>query len=1602
MGKNFKKFFAAAAAMAICTGSAANCLSFPSANAAYGVGGNGKAIMEYLDRGIYAVKNGNGMFVSWRYNANDSDTAEFRLYRDDKLIYTSKSGDPTCYQDNGGTASSKYRVDCLDGGKVTSSENCKFTSGNNYFDIKLNSPGSQYSPNDCCVGDVDGDGQYEIFLKWDPSNAKDNSQSGATDNVIIDCYTLTGKQLWRIDLGRNIRAGQHYTQMCVADFDCDGKAELITKTSEGTKDGTGKVIGNASKSYANSSGYILDGPEYLTLFDGQTGKNLDTIDFPVPRGKVSDWGDNYGNRVDRMNSAIAYLDGVHPSAVYGRGYYTRLTLSAFDVQNKKLIKRWIYDTGNNKSAPGWGCGNHNVMVADVDDDGRQEVCMGASMIDDNGKLLWSTGTLHGDAMHLGDLIPDRAGQELWICHEDKPYGESCIDAKTGKTIFHVNGTKDTGRCAADNIWAGNKGAEFWGAADGNVYNTTGKKVGGTRPAQNFFIYWDGDLEREILDGTKISKMTAADKISTVFTANGCSGNNSSKNVPCITADLFGDWREELIMRTSDNTKLRIWCTTDTTKVRLTTLMHDMQYRMQNGCQQSCYNQPPHVSYYLGSDAPIPARPKVLLNNNGTVVTPPTTTPTTNPPSVTPVNKKFDLGANAQNGFTSVSAAVKYDKNKGYGFSGNDVKDVAASGKNELSDAVQFTGNTTFNVDLPNGLYKVKVTLGNTQRTSVYMENLLQIVNMTGNNAVDEILIPITDGQLNIRAAAGKSGYAYTISSLEISKVSDEAVLPPTIWLCGDSTVCNYYPLNTSTQAGWGQMLGGYVDKNWNIRNMAAGGQYAKGFVDAGQFDAIEKYGKKGDVYIISIGINDTNYSDKDEYYKTVTDMTKRAKAKGMDVILVKQQGRNGDAQKKPLLTSRWFAAQLDQVGKEQNCQVVDLFNLWQNYCISVGADKTTAMYMTGDQLHPNRSGAAKLAELFASQFKQTPGTVTPPTTNPPTTNPPVVVDPAADIIDGTVYTIKNVNSGMYLDVNEAKAENGANVQQWSSISGDNNKFKAVSAGNGYFYLISQLGDGNSFALDVSGKKADDGTNISIYTFNKGDNQQFKFVKNNNGSYSIRTKVSNDASCIEVVSKSTEAGANVQEWTFNGGNNQNWYVEPVSGTQQPTQPQPPTSDFILGDLTKDNTIDVFDLILMRQELISSKLDAAGKDRADINSDGIVTIADAVELEKFLLTGQPFSSGNQGDPVQSKSLVYASDMKINSGVTEDTNAGFKGNSYVNLNNMTGSSIEWTVNVAQDGNYLCSFNNANGTTANRSMKIEVNNNSDYWMQDFLSTGDWTTWKETGIVLPLKKGTNKILMTSATDQGGPNLDYLKTELTDEPIAEVYIPQNNTNTNTPDKNAERTIYIAGDSTVQTYRESYAPQQGWGAYLGDNLSDKITVSNHAIAGRSSKSFYDNGRLDTILGSIKKGDQFLIQFGINDSASSNAERYAPVSGKVPGTSGSFEDYIAKYIEGAKAKGAQPILVTTVIGLKAYNNNTKKFENSYTNYCNAMKKLGSYYNIPVIDLNSLMVAHYNSIGYDAAYKYHMCSTGSTDMTHFTEAGAKAAAKLVADELKNQGLV
>ncbi len=935
---------------------------------------------------------------------------------------------------------------------------------------------------------------------------------------------------------------------------------------------------------------------------------------------------------------------------------------------------------------------------------------------------------------------------------------------------------------------------------------------------------------------------------------------------------------------------------------------------------------------------------------------------------------FDLGGGGTaSGYTGVSASDGYNASRGYGFADTTkVKNVSSSGSGALSDAVQFTDtavSNTFNVDLPNGLYRVSVTLGNTTRTSVAAEGVLQIINMTGNNATDSILIPITDGQLNIMATNGKAGYAHTISAIDIEWVSADTQLPPTIWFCGDSTVCNYYPKASSTQAGWGQVFDQFVDSSrWQVRNMAASGQYAAGFVNGGQFAPILKYGKAGDIYIISIGINDTNYSNKDEYTQVVTSMVQQAKAKGMQVILVKQQGRKGDYSRNPLLTGRWFGTQLDAIGAAEGVQVIDLFNLFQDYCVSVGAATADTFFV--DNLHPNRTGAMKLAELAASQMDLS-GTSSGSTAS------------GAEIDESITFMLKNGSSGLYLTL-EGDPADGTNVVQAENagIDAGDSIWRAVAAEDGYYRLVS-CADESKF-LDLYQGSSESGANIGIWSDTQSDAQLFKFLLQDNGSYVITTKTTQDQSAVEVINASADSGANVQQWERNGHACQTWFLEKATGS---------AGKVTLGDLNDDGVVNGFDEAILKKLLREQGGNRRQRRSADVNADAAVSAGDCKVLHDFLLHRGSIAASETGNRV-----YYAVDQAYNSGIEENYNTGFASDAYLNLDNKSGSFMEWYVDVPVDGNYLCTFHIANGSANDRQMKLEVNNAKDYWVQPFLTTSAWTTWEERGIVLPLTKGKNLIRMTSMTAEGGPNLDYLRLEWTDEPIAEIYTPEAE-NPPVTDDGGDVTIYIAGDSTVQSYKASYAPQQGWGYYLGNYFSSNTSVSNHAIAGRSSKSFYDNGRLDTILNQIQAGDYLLVQFGINDGAYNKAERYAPTCGTVPGTDGSFEFYMAKYIEGALAKGATPILITPTLSLKNRSGNT--FVASYTNYTDSVKKLSAYYNVPYIDLNGLMVDHYNQIGYDTAYTYHMCVTGSSDMTHFTETGANAVAGLVANAIKGLNL-
>lgn len=606
---------------------------------------NAQRLMENLDRGVVAVRNAEGkVFVSWRLLATEPNDISFNVYRNSgngkagKLNKAPVSKTNHFIDVNADTTQqqSYFVKPVLKGKEGGASKSFTLKPGNlPYFSIPLQTPAG-YAPNDASVGDLDGDGEYEIVLHQ-TGRGKDNSQAGETDPPIFQAYKLDGTLLWTINLGKNIREGAHYTQFMVYDLDGDGKAEVAMKTADGTIDAKGNVIGDSPKDWRNERGYILAGPEYLTIFDGLTGKALATTDFVPPRypstltpstDQLKEmWGDGYGNRMDRFLGAIAYLDGTMPSLIMTRGYYTRSVLTAWNWRNGKLTPLWTFDSddpSNPANKAYRGQGNHNLSVADVDSDGKDEIVFGAMTIDDNGKGLYSTGLGHGDALHVTDLDPSRPGLEVFDIQERfDDAGANFRDAKTGEVIWKKASVKagadgeGPGRGLALDIDPRYPGYECWVAGAGitGLFDCKGNKIADKTPACNMGIFWDGDVLSEILNGATIDKWDYADaKTNRLLDASlfGCRSNNGTKANPVLSADILGDWREELIYRSTDNKELRIFSTSIPTDHKFYTLMHDPQYRLSIAWQNVAYNQPPHTSFYFGEGMSKPPKPDIVL------------------------------------------------------------------------------------------------------------------------------------------------------------------------------------------------------------------------------------------------------------------------------------------------------------------------------------------------------------------------------------------------------------------------------------------------------------------------------------------------------------------------------------------------------------------------------------------------------------------------------------------------------------------------------------------------------------------------------------------------------------------------------------------------------------------------------------------------------------------------------------------------------------------------------------------------------------------------------------------------------------------------------
>ena len=513
-------------------------------------------------------------------------------------------------------------------GEVTTWTRLKGEERNPYLSVPVCKPEDgeiagesfTYTANDCSVGDLDGDGEYEIILKWSPSNSKRPPQRGFTGNTYLDAYKMDGTRLWRIDLGPNVRSGAATTNFLVFDFDGDGCAEICCKTGDGTVDGLGHRIGDAQADWRTwdkksfTYGKIVNGPEYLTVFEGRTGKELDSKEYIPTRYPLDGWGgvggncgnDNTGGRSDRFTAGVAFLDGKTPSPVMVRGWYGRTVVAAWTFTNGALKHTWTFDS----AAPGWeaysGMGNHSVTVADFDGDGCDEICVGAMTVDHDGKGLFTTGLRHGDALHAGRFIPSRQGMQVFGVHENEGDNEivkrtpavAMFDGATGEIIWQDGLGQDAGRGVAADIDPRYDGAECWCNIGGLRRGDTGEIISNRKPGScNFTIYWDADPLAELLDHVSISKWNwNTESTDLLLKAEGVVSNNGTKGNPCLSGDILGDWREEVIWPSEDQTELRIYSTTIPAVDRRATWMNDRQYRLAIAWQNVAYNQPPHSSF----------------------------------------------------------------------------------------------------------------------------------------------------------------------------------------------------------------------------------------------------------------------------------------------------------------------------------------------------------------------------------------------------------------------------------------------------------------------------------------------------------------------------------------------------------------------------------------------------------------------------------------------------------------------------------------------------------------------------------------------------------------------------------------------------------------------------------------------------------------------------------------------------------------------------------------------------------------------------------------------------------------------------------------------
>lgn len=930
--------------------------------------------MERLDRGLVAIPSDAGTLVSWRVLGTDAADLKFNLYRGTTRLNKQPLSQSN-FLDAEGKPESRYSLRLVSGGKEQGAEAASgspWAAAYKTVPVKkpadgVTSDGQAYSYqiNDGSAADLDGDGVYELIVKWQPTNAKDNSQKGYTGHTYVDAYKLDGTRLWRIDLGCNIRAGAHYTHFLAYDFDGDGKAEVMMKTADGTVDGQGRVIGDAKADYRNAAGYVLAGPEFLTVFNGMTGAAMATTDYLPPRGEVASWGDGYGNRVDRFLAGVAYLDGKRPSAVFSRGYYTRAVLAAWDWRDGKLSQRWVFDSANENDKSGAeaaGQGAHWFSVADVDGDGKDDIVYGAATIGSNGKLLYSTNLCHGDALHVGKLDPARPGLQVFMVHESpKCYGEHGLemhDAATGKILWSMSGQNtDVGRGVCMDIDPAHPGEECWGSV-GGLMSAGGKLISDTHPKKfNFALWWDGDLLRESLDHVSIDKWdpAAASFRNLLDGAKfNARSNNGTKGTPVLSADLFGDWREEVVWRNADDTALLIFSAPHPTEQRLTTLMHDPQYRVQVAAQNAGYNQPPHPSLHLGMGMATPQPVAIYTPSAGIAV---------------------DLGKGAPApGFESGAAA-----NTGKPF---------------------YVG-----FDLPEGNYEVRLLQGDdaaasdtTVRAELRRLMLQQVQVPAGERLEQRFTVNIRTpkiaarpgleaGSVKLKAPRETVEEAwgwdqrltleFTGSNPAVRRIEVVPVAAPTLFLLGDSTVADQ---SQEPYASWGQMLPRFFKPGLAVANHGESGETFRDSLARRRLDKILSVLKPGDTVLFQFGHNDQKQqkdgSGNAETYRAELKQHIEAVRRygGTPVVVSSMERRNFDAGGKVRPSLIEYADAARQVAKELDAPFIDLNAISKRIYEALGVEGSRAAFAQPepgkiDNTHHSNYGAYQLAKAIAQGLR---------------------------------------------------------------------------------------------------------------------------------------------------------------------------------------------------------------------------------------------------------------------------------------------------------------------------------------------------------------------------------------------------------------------------------------------------------------------------------------------------------------------------------------------------------------------------------------------------------------------------------------------------------